>query len=286
MGLDVSRVMSECVRIPIILWMSGRVSPWQANRNGGNVMKRLIVLSAVGLLLVATAAAQAGGSREGDECVKWSQLPEMLNPWGFDVESNFDPDGFPNQVVMDDWLCETGLPVTDVHWWGSYFDPASPIEVEAFHISIHADIPAEDLPSHPGPILAAWEIPFAECNKEFYGVDYYGNDVYQYFCYLPEWFFQEEGTIYWLDIIALVSGAEDPVWGWHTAVLPHNIDDAVVIGDYDMASGNYTQWYPLEWESGESLDMAFELTTIPEPLALIMIGSALAGLAAIARRKM
>ena len=244
-------------------------------------MKKLIVLSAIGLLLVATAAAQAR-SREDDECIKWSQLPEMVNPWGFDVESDFDPDGIPNQVVMDDWLCETGLPVTDVHWWGSYFDD---FPICTFHISIHADIPAGAAPSHPGPILAAWEINFAECNEEFYGVDGSGNNVYQYFCYLPEWFFQEEGTVYWLDIIALVPGAQGPVWGWHTAVLPHNIDDAVVISDYDMASGNYTLWYPLEYTC-DSLDMAFELTTIPEPLTIIMIGSALAGLAAIARRKM
>jgi len=245
-------------------------------------MKKALVLAMLAIFLVAGTAAQAK-SRGGDEPVKWSQLPEMENPWGFDVESDFDPiDGFPNQVVMDDWLCETGLPVTDVHWWGSYFDDITP---SAFHISIHEDIPAGAAPSHPGPIIEAWNIAFAECNEEFYGVDAAGNNVYQYFVYLPEWFYQEQGMVYWLDVIAIVPDAQGPVWGWRTAVLPHNIDDAVVIGDYDMASGDYTQWYPLEYEY-ESLDMAFELTTIPEPLTLIMIGSALAGLAAIARRKM
>ena len=114
-------------------------------------MKKLMVLTAVGLLLVATAAAQAK-SRGGDEPVKWSQLPEMVNPWGFDVESDFDPnDGLPRQVVMDDWLCETGLPVTDVHWWGSYFDNVTP---SAFHISIHSDIPAGAAPSAAGSTTA------------------------------------------------------------------------------------------------------------------------------------
>jgi len=243
-------------------------------------MKTISVLLIAGLL--ATSVTAIADPLPG--CVKWSQLPEMYEPWGYDVESNHDPDdNCPNVVVMDDWLCEDGLPITDVHWWGSYFDPAFPIT--AFHVSIHWDIPESGgIPSHPGDLIVAWNIPFEECNETWHGVDYYGKDVYQYFCYLPEWFWQDIGEIYWLDIKAIVPGAVGPVWGWHTAVLPHNIDDAVVIYDYDQETGHYTDWEPLEWEY-ESLDMAFELTTIPEPATIAIIAFGAFGLAGIIRRR-
>ena len=81
-----------------------------------------------------------------------------------------------------------------------------------------------------------------------------------------------------------------PFWGWHTAVQPHNIDDAVIIYDYDHVTGRYTQWLPIEHQiPGDgfiSLDMAFELTTVPEPVSMILAGLGLSGIAAIVRKRM
>jgi hypothetical protein len=290
-------------------------------------MKKLVIFAVLALLLGVVVVAEAK-PRGGDDpppppppppsyddlpldpCgIKWSQLPEMFEQWGYDVESNHDIDNNePNVVVMDDFMCWDGMPITDVHWWGSYFGRYNPDDnpIIGFHISFHKDIAAYGVPedpdyiaSHPGGLVVAWDMPFEEAHEVWHGVDSYGDDVYQYFIDLPVPFLQEQYDIYWLDIKAIlndVDGNDEPVWGWHTAVQPHWQDDAVVILDYDQATGDYGSWFALEHhmvdEYGEptgeviSLDMAFELTTIPEPMTLIMIGGALAGLAAIARRKM
>lgn len=262
--------------------------------------------------------------------VKWSQLPEMEEAWGKDIVSNYDPsDGRPNRVVMDDWLCPDGRPITDIHWWGSYFNgggdncfcecpdpPENP--VRAFHISIHEDIPARCwIPSHPGNLLANYVIPFDRAGETYFGTDAQGHDVYKYNIWLPEEFEQEQGRIYWLGIVAIL--ADDTclfgqVWGWHTAVQPHNLDDSVSIFNYNYETGGYWLWLPnkflvtddvQEWNDGIdtanffggecdckppcwdfiSLDMAFELTTVPEPMTACMAVLSLAGLVGLARRR-
>lgn len=252
-------------------------------------MKRYVMLFVAAMLLLAVAVAEA---KTGDGCIKWSQLPAMIEPWGMDIESDWDSeDDLPNVIVMDDWMCMDGMPISDVHWWGSYLIAAAAPAL-GFRVSIHADIPAEPtgLPSHPGELLAQWTFSPTEVFMNFHGLDIYLNEVYQYFVYLPEYFYQERDKIYWLDIQAIVPGAVGPVWGWHTAMnQPHNIDDAVQIFDYDHVTGTYTQWAPLKYEiaTGQfiSLDMAFELTTIPEPYTILMMGGGIAGLAAIVRKR-
>ena len=59
------------------------------------------------------------------------------------------------QIVADDWFCDTPDPVTDIHWWGSFLgwtDPELPALPRAFHIGIWTDVPAgvTDPFSHPG----------------------------------------------------------------------------------------------------------------------------------------
>lgn len=267
-------------------------------------MKKNVILLVAALFLVAAVAAEAKARDEGTPpagddplilngdqtkppmgCIKWSQLPEMIEPWGLDIESNWDPeDGNPNVIVMDDWMCLDGLPITDVHWWGSYLI-AGAAPALGFRISVHADIPAEPtgLPSHPGELLAQWTFSPTEVFVNFHGTDANMYEVFQYFVYLPEPFCQERNKVYWLDIQAIVPQAPGPIWGWHTAST-HNIDDAVQIFDYNHDTGGYSQWIPIEWQ-GISLDMAFELTTVPEPLTMIMMGSAVAGLAAFTRKR-
>jgi hypothetical protein len=232
-------------------------------------------------LVVAICVIAACGTAFADNSYpyKWSQMPEMVNPWGFDVESNLS--NTIDVVAADDWVCVDGAPITDVHWWGSYLgnDP-----VEGFRISIHADIPAGIEPSHPGVLLESYMFDLSDTHQVFYGQDAYGQDVYQYFVWLPQPFYQVQGTVYWLDIEALNPDATDPFWGWHTAILPHNIDDAVQLFGYDALYGSYTLFTPLEMPPYGSLDLAFELT-IPEPTTMIlMLGALLPAAAAIRRR--
>ena len=81
----------------------------------------------------------------------------------------------------------------------------------------------------------------------------------QYDIYIPEasWFQQEQGSIYWLSIQALI---EDQAfrWGWKTSI-EHFNDDAVwspIVGPDPQAP-----WYELRDPIGQfSLDLAFVIT--------------------------
>jgi len=165
----------------------------------------------------------------------WSQPPEPFVPLnayhGWDEPSVYGDE----QIVADDWLCDTDQPVTDVHWWGSLLDwskPQLPEEErpDAFHFAIWTDVPAdaadEDSFSHPGRLL--WESYAADYEVEFAGWDFDPRDETAapeatfYFEYeLPEseYFWQEAGeNIYWLSISAVYDGDAElsHPWGWKT----------------------------------------------------------------------
>lgn len=269
-------------------------------------MKKYLILAIAALCLVAAAAEakpRDGGSGGIDTGlnsvvtdpaypVKWSQPPVMDQEWAILADSAWIPTSpHPRNVVMSDWRCMNPAPVTDVHWWGGYDVVIG--DIESFIIGIHEDIPAAgETPSHPGPRLAQYVIPFGEANEAFYGNDYNLNGVYSYTAILPEAFPQVQGNIYWLSIIAVTPGENAPIWGWHSSSVS-TIDYAVQIHDYDPDTGDYGEWHVVGYQFASGgmiwLDMAFELTygePIPEPQALILAGGALAGLAAIARRKM
>jgi len=174
---------------------------------------------------------------KGDDPVKWSQPPEVYQPsdppvfYGWDEYSEYTW----GPIVADDWVCTDQLPVTDIHWWGSFIgwdQPYPPQLPVAFHIAIWTDVPAGvDQPfSHPGLLL--WQ---TYCNNYTWNFAGYDRDprmsqpepfteaCFQFNQYLDpdQWFCQEpdptgEGRIYWLSIAAIYQ--EDPQfpWGWKT----------------------------------------------------------------------
>ena len=107
---------------------------------------------------------------------KWSQPPVVLDPnddppviQGWDELSNFNM-----PVVADDWQCDDDRPVTDIHWWGSYFkidaagggghipwtQPIPPALPRRFHIGIWTNIPdpnVNDPNTYSRPDLLIWE---------------------------------------------------------------------------------------------------------------------------------
>ncbi len=155
-------------------------------------------------------------------------------------------------VLADDWQCsETGW-VKDVHFWGAWRS-GIPGEIQSFVLSIHADIPAEQSPtgySMPGATL--WEqtvtdfviAPIDPPTMEGWYDPQSGLVVYedhqayfQYNVFLPreQWFLQTAGTIYWLNISAIVLGPQDVQWGWKSTQNHFN-DDAV-----------WATWGSLNW---------------------------------------
>ncbi len=146
-------------------------------------------------------------------------------------------------ILAEDFMCmETGW-IKDFHFWGAWKNEDEGI-VQLFVLSIHEDIPAEQNPdgySKPGATL--WELEVEQF--DFTPVDpptmegWYdpatgeviNNDHYAYWQYnicLPEpnWFWQDSGTIYWVNISAIVVDPQTTTWGWKSTQ-DHWNDDAV-----------------------------------------------------------
>jgi len=261
-----------------------RQSTKHKGKEGGNMRHYLLLAAAVTMVLFAQAVTATPTS----DPLKWSQLPDMNRGLDFSSEVKVP------SVVADDWLCTNGLPITDIHWWGSYWVPRIPVPpdgspnsdslpnapaggVQAFVIKIYTDIPAgQGVPySQPGQLLYTIEVPITIANEVYYGTTNAGMDVYQYYLKLAAPVPQERGQVYWLSIEAIFP---DPYrqWGWHES--KDHWNDAAV-QDF-KGSG----WVALQ-NNMYLNDMAFELTTIPEPGSLIALGSGITGLLGLLLRK-
>ncbi|MBW8042076.1 MAG: hypothetical protein FVQ85_19035 [Planctomycetes bacterium] len=223
-----------------------------------------------------------------NDTVKWKQPPDET-PAGMDIR--IDRGNGIDRVVADDFKCTTTGPITDVHFWGSWYrDPDPRGYIYKIHLSIHKDIPAAptdpDSYSMPGALL--WEMDFGigEFTETLYaqlpdteyewwwdlydaamGPDPMGDQkIYQYDIYIdPNKAFVQEGdpndpVVYWLDIYVLTEFGE---FGWKTSITHWN-DDAV----YGDLSGTSLPWSELIYPpshpySPNSIDMAFMITTKP-----------------------
>ncbi len=275
-------------------------------------MRRPIVLSLstlfVALLLTVPAAAD-----EQTDLVKWSQMPDM-GPYGYDFssESSFF------SMVADDFLCSNSLAVTDVHWWGSYYQPGAlypypnsdnlpdptlatmepvPGMLQGFFIEFYTDIPAGTDPfmpwSHPGTVLYEQFIPMTQVIETFYGqVEHLGGvleNVWQYNVDLPTPFNQDpdfepqdidgDGTLDGTVYWIKIQAAHyDPYIQWGW----HEADT--------LWHDNAVQHWPPNanlpaWVLLPNKDMAFELTFIPEPSVLILAGFGVLALLLRRRRR-
>lgn len=149
--------------------------------------------------------------------------PQLPNEQGFIVK------GF---ILADDWQCSDSGWIKDLHFWGAWKAGNEGV-ISEFIIIIWADIPAnppDTLCGKPGEELwyafidsfivsdsiispgnMFWFDPSTNMSFLEDSVTYY-----QYNIFLNEydWFWQEEGTIYWLTVIALVFEPETYEWGW------------------------------------------------------------------------
>ncbi len=219
--------------------------------------------------------------------VKWSQPPVLYDPpdayFGWDEVSIYNG----SQIVADDWYCDDGAPLTDIHWWGSFVgwgerQPPS-IQPAGFHVAIWTDVPASpDTFSHPGEVI--WELRCVDPRMAFVGWDFYPGQprvapeaTFRYSCEFPdgEEFRQElGGNIYWVSISAVYQEAppHNYVWGWKTR--PRDAEspapDAAVVVDDPTGPGvgaMYVAGAPIYWPSpADSWDAAFVLTSGPPPI--------------------
>jgi hypothetical protein len=164
-------------------------------------------------------------ARPATEVIKWEQRPELIpNPFPPPDECYYGWDewsvaGSP-QIVLDDWLCTTDAPVSDIHWWGSYqdwvdeFPPDLPPDQlpNGFVISLWTDVPVGADPfSHPGDKIWEWWVPVEEAQEAWDGIyDCYDpagvwESTFYYSWDIPvdQWFYQQLGcNIYWISVAA------------------------------------------------------------------------------------
>jgi hypothetical protein len=243
------------------------------------MFRELSLFIAVGMLLLSPIGAL--GDQPPDHPIKWSQLPNMLPP-ATDWSSTIDVfGGTIATTVGDDFQCtQTGY-IDDVHWWGSYLGT-----VQApcyFDIGLWTYV-VEDF-SQPGVPINTVRVNLGQYQQAYYG-SAGEEDVYQYYINLADgWegerLWQEEGNLYFLTIQAgYLVACPNPNWGWHEAITQWG-DDAVQ--DLDPGVGIYL-WEPIE-RSEQSLDMAFELSQVPEPGTMALFGLGLLGVRAWVRRR-
>jgi len=226
--------------------------------------------------------------------VKWIQPPDMTTA-GMDIRVDRN-DGF-QRVMADDFECNTPGLITDVHFWGSWkYDDK--VSITKIHLSIHSDDPVGPGGTDPDntyskPDVLLWEMDFfpSDFNESLYytlptqesewwwdianQILFPTGDqkIWKYDIYIdPEDAFEQEGTeeepiIYWLDLYVETNGepeSEAQQFGWKTSC-EHWNDDAV-FSENDGAS-----WWELRYPGpdhpyeGQSIDMAFIITTSPLP---------------------
>jgi hypothetical protein len=217
------------------------------------------------LVAIATVVVLALGASPAaaDPEIKWQQPPDLADT-GIDVDAT-------TYTLADDFLCTQTGPITQIDIWASWRDDGmpggEPLDV-VFDLSIHSNV--EGPPSHPGTLL--WEhsiqcIPYPESSGVPEGwlsppLTYEpmsDSNVWRYECHVPEqdWFYQEEGNIYWLDLHAWLFEPGQYWLGWKTTDLPSRWND-------DAVWGIAPDWTPLFYPEThpwmfESLDLAFRI---------------------------
>jgi hypothetical protein len=261
--------------------------------------------AAIGIaaLIAVMGCLSAAANNIIDDPIKWIQLPDMDT--GLDIQSQWNPqnqdpdDGTynPDVIKADDWICN-GLPIVDIHWWGSYVNNEE-VAVTGFWINFYDnDMGGAGIADDkPGGLLQSWFVDFGSANETLYGDDQNPTThlppddyehVYLYSFYLPEgeWFYQQEGAKYWLSIVAVTPDVlgSAPMWGWHTGFEPATLDTTNAVTGKVQAYSLVGEGNPLEWAHME-YDMAFALTTVPEPQTYALVGAGVLGLLVLRRRK-
>ncbi len=197
---------------------------------------RRIILATTLIIIIPAAFAMADWIPEDGHKMHFPQLPDEA---GWDVFSS------PDEMLADDWQCSASGPITDIHFWGSWKGGLEG-DITRFILNIYADIPADppEIPySRPGEPLWSFEVPIGEVmvlpveSQTLQGWYHPNNDewllddhteYFQYNVFLPEgfYFFQDQGTIYWLSVAPVLADPVNTFWGWKSSLTQWN-DDAV-----------------------------------------------------------
>jgi hypothetical protein len=213
----------------------------------------------------------------------WLQPPD-LTANGVAVRVSSPP------ALADNFQAAITGPITDIYIYISSND--SHAYLPNFTLGIWNDIPATSTtPSMPGTNLWLQALIFSDQYQvsssainppgTFYdptgAISADVGSLWQYhFSFTPgQAFVATAGQTYWLS----ATGWTDGPYGWQSTDPGHQwTDDAVWTTDW---SGDTAQnWQALRYSTGQSMDLAFGITSTPIPATLPLLGSGLLGLAA------
>jgi PEP-CTERM motif len=190
------------------------------------------------LYLIGTLDVQAG--------VIYEQLPGT-NSNTEQISSTLNNFGqLPGIITADDFVLATNAIITDVHWWGE-----SNLGGNAFRFTFYADgggVPGSILHTSLGFFLAST----VNVGSGFDPVSFYSS-------ILDSPFSASAGTTYWLSVF---NQAGDASWLWLAAD--------------DSGNGAAVGVIPGPPWSHSQLNMAFQLTTVPEPASVALLCAGLA----------
>ncbi|MHC4501118.1 MAG: DUF7901 domain-containing protein, partial [Planctomycetota bacterium] len=163
--------------------------------------------------------------------LKWSQPPIEIDPTldtpvycGWDVESFTDDPWSWWNIVADDFRCLGTMPVTSVHWWGSYIDwdevnPPGPNLPIAWRIGFWSNVPAGIGADYSYPEVLLWQIELDanRVDEQWVGMDLAPwpepspESCFQYYVDLEpeEYFWQGDfihdtnDNVFWISIAAM-----------------------------------------------------------------------------------
>jgi len=300
------------------VWDAGSELPrlWKELRYPAGHPYHGLERDSIDMAFVITGREEAPPPKPAAEHLKWSQPPVEIDPrsktplyCGWDELSfSAKPDTvtavLPRiwRMVADDFRCLGTMPITSVHWWGSYEvwdDPEPPaVRPTGWRIGFWSNVPANPLtkPGHSFPRKLLWQVDVSadRVHEERVGIDQFwqrpGNNpprpsetCFQYYVKLTpeEYFWQHryidpdtKDDVFWISITAMypvVTSSEFRPWGWKTRPW-HWMDDAVKFRVEDELPTGYVHDLPLAIEPIEetlcgerqSFDMAFELNTDPD----------------------
>jgi hypothetical protein len=262
------------------------------------MLKRIWIAA---ILVLGPAALLAMGDWNPGDPAKMHhpQLPD-LRETGMDVyDSAVWMAPWSGLSLADDWQCsQTGF-VKDIHLWGSWKHDDLGV-IKQFRLSVYNNNPGP--PSTPcAPLVWTRDFAPGEWVERLYepaaAEDWYDpttgewmdnehQQCWQYNFLLDpaDWFWQEQGKIYWLEVVAWVQAADagpQPEWGWKTA-RPEDrfMDDAVYYWEDRYIPMVYPDGHALQ---GETLDLAFVIT--PEPATMALLGCGALCLLRLRRRR-
>jgi hypothetical protein len=241
-------------------------------------MKKELFSTIIGMLLltVGTSMIVKGDWSTGDDYIM--HFPQLPDPTGWAVDGTYTPHSYPQIILADDWMCTETSTVSDIHFWGSWQDDLVG-SITAFDIAIYSDEPANPTTLFSQPDEKLWERTFYPGDWVQAGpwtgtIGWYHpvigtsaqNNHFTYWQYniedIDNPFVQENNTIYWLAITAIIRADQpQPRWGWMSST-DHWNDNAV------NSYLGYLDWYELEEppDFNTALDFSFVINGDVAPL--------------------